>query len=73
MQQRPRALSGMQPTGELHLGNYLGALNKANIVPVGVAREHHHALRDGGAKAHALAEDTMREVRCAMGLTTAER
>lgn len=25
-QQKPRLFSGMQPTGELHLGNYLGAL-----------------------------------------------
>jgi tryptophanyl-tRNA synthetase len=28
MAQRPRVLSGMQPTGELHLGNYLGALKQ---------------------------------------------
>ena len=28
MEQRPRVLSGMQPTGELHLGNYLGALKQ---------------------------------------------
>src|SRR3984957_6536951 len=24
---RPRVLSGMRPTGKLHLGNYMGALN----------------------------------------------
>jgi tryptophanyl-tRNA synthetase len=28
MVERPRILSGMQPTGELHLGNYLGALKQ---------------------------------------------
>ncbi|MBM4362256.1 MAG: tryptophan--tRNA ligase [Deltaproteobacteria bacterium] len=28
MSARPRVLSGMQPTGELHLGNYLGALRQ---------------------------------------------
>jgi tryptophanyl-tRNA synthetase len=28
MAQQPRILSGMQPTGELHLGNYLGALKQ---------------------------------------------
>ena len=25
---KPRVLSGVQPTGDLHLGNYLGALVK---------------------------------------------
>src|ERR1700753_1039388 len=28
MDKRPRVLSGMQPTGELHIGNYLGALKQ---------------------------------------------
>lgn len=28
MSQKPRIFSGMQPTGELHLGNYLGALKQ---------------------------------------------
>ena len=28
MTQRPRIFSGMQPTGELHIGNYLGALRE---------------------------------------------
>jgi tryptophanyl-tRNA synthetase len=28
MEKRPRVLSGMQPTGELHIGNYLGALKQ---------------------------------------------
>ena len=28
MQKLPRVLSGMQPTGDLHLGNYLGALKQ---------------------------------------------
>jgi len=28
MQPKPRLFSGMQPTGELHLGNYLGALKQ---------------------------------------------
>jgi len=28
MSERPRIFSGMQPTGELHLGNYLGALRQ---------------------------------------------
>ena len=39
MQNRPRIFSGMQPTGGLHLGNYLGALKNW------VALARHRRLR----------------------------
>jgi tryptophanyl-tRNA synthetase len=31
MSARPRVLSGMRPTGRLHLGNFLGAEVKAAV------------------------------------------
>ncbi len=41
---RKRVLSGVQPTGTLHLGNYLGAIrNWVNLQELyGTAVVHHH-------------------------------
>ncbi|MGE5176436.1 MAG: tryptophan--tRNA ligase [Hyphomicrobiales bacterium] len=48
---RPRILSGMRPTGRLHLGNYLGALQ--NWVALQDACENFHMVADW----HALTTD----------------
>ena len=49
--QRPRVLSGMRPTGKLHLGNYMGAL--ANWVNLQDAYESYFFIADY----HALTTD----------------
>ncbi len=49
---RPRILSGMRPTGKLHLGNYLGALQ--NWVALQDSSENFHMVADW----HALTTDT---------------
>ena len=36
----PRVFSGIQPSGNLHLGNYLGALKRFAAAPM----RHHHSL-----------------------------
>ncbi|HLQ67093.1 MAG TPA: tryptophan--tRNA ligase [Candidatus Limnocylindrales bacterium] len=48
---RPRILSGMRPTGRLHLGNYLGALQ--NWVQLQDSSENFHMVADW----HALTTD----------------
>jgi len=48
---RPRILSGMRPTGKLHLGNYLGALQ--NWVELQESSENFHMVADW----HALTTD----------------
>lgn len=48
---RPRILSGMRPTGKLHLGNYLGALQ--NWVSLQDTSENFHMVADW----HALTTD----------------
>ncbi len=48
---RPRILSGMRPTGKLHLGNYLGALQ--NWVALQDSSENFHMVADW----HALTTD----------------
>lgn len=48
---RPRILSGMRPTGKLHLGNYLGALQ--NWVALQESSENFHMVADW----HALTTD----------------
>jgi tryptophanyl-tRNA synthetase len=48
---RPRILSGMRPTGRLHLGNYLGALQ--NWVALQDSSENFHMVADW----HALTTD----------------
>ena len=48
---RPRILSGMRPTGKLHLGNYLGALQ--NWVDLQATSENLHMVADW----HALTTD----------------
>ena len=48
---RPRILSGMRPTGKLHLGNYLGALQ--NLVALQDTSENLHMVADW----HALTTD----------------
>ena len=60
---RPRVLSGMRPTGKLHLGNYMGALY--NWVRLQHQYECYffiadwHALTTGYADTSRLAEDTL--------------
>ncbi len=60
---RPRVLSGMRPTGKLHLGNYMGAL--ANWVKLQDAYECYffvadlHALTTDYADPSAIAPNTM--------------
>ena len=49
--QRPRVLSGMRPTGKLHLGNYMGAL--ANWVKLQDQYECYFFIADW----HALTTD----------------
>ena len=48
---KPRILSGMRPTGKLHLGNYLGALQ--NWVALQESCENLHMVADW----HALTTD----------------
>ena len=48
---RPRILSGMRPTGKLHLGNYLGALQ--NWVELQEGCDNFHMVADW----HALTTD----------------
>ncbi|MDE3148796.1 MAG: tryptophan--tRNA ligase, partial [Acidobacteriota bacterium] len=48
---RPRVLSGMRPTGKLHLGNYMGAL--ANWVKLQDSYECYFFIAD----LHALTTD----------------
>ena len=53
---RPRQFSGLQPTGKLHVGNYLGALSK-------------RILRAGAATARPIAVVTLARVKAVMGLS----
>ena len=61
--QRPRVLSGMRPTGKLHLGNYMGAL--CNWVQLQHKYQCYffiadwHALTTGYADTAQLADNTM--------------
>lgn len=45
---RPRVLSGMRPTGKLHLGNYIGALN--NWVKLQDQYECYFFIADSGPR-----------------------
>ena len=49
--QRPRILSGMRPTGKLHLGHLVGALQ--NWIPLAEKYESYHFVADW----HALTTD----------------
>ena len=51
---RPRVLSGMRPTGKLHLGNYMGAL--ANWVKLQDAYECYFFIADLHALTTAYAD-----------------
>jgi tryptophanyl-tRNA synthetase len=53
MDQRPRVLSGMQPSGDLHIGNYLGALREWARLSVDPGYETFFCVVD----AHAITVD----------------
>jgi tryptophanyl-tRNA synthetase len=71
---RERVLSGMRPTGRLHLGNYLGALDNW----VQLQREYEQfaerpaqmveILREGSRRARRTAQPTIERVRSAVRL-----
>ena len=37
---RERVLSGMRPTGQLHLGNFLGALENLSLIHISEPTRH---------------------------------
>ena len=47
-QRRPKVFSGIQPTGKLHIGNYIGAISQW-VAYQAAARQH--LLRGGPARA----------------------
>jgi tryptophanyl-tRNA synthetase len=60
---RERVLSGMRPTGRLHLGNYLGALD--NWVKL---QADYEVLEAGSARARRVATETLAEAKAAVGI-----
>jgi tryptophanyl-tRNA synthetase len=75
MSARPRVLSGMRPTGRLHLGNFLGALDnwvrlqaefecESTVPPLQAIRERREHM---AARARRVASETLAEVKAAVG------